>query len=233
MGLTASWYTRIIHIKSWRIDLPSLRNVLPMFLEADSQILGCCNARRVSCRHSDVDRRQIVLVQTKGFSRQALDTVAGHGVAESTRRDRQTQSRMAHAVGEYRQTEVCVAQPAAALPNRAKFGRLMQSLARLERQPWVVQLGVAGSPYARPLGAEALAALRAAASQQSAAAFGGHTRSETMGSGSVQITWVKSTFHSATSGNLRCKSSNRKICERRQGYLASVDVSIDAPSSWS
>ena len=89
-----------------------------------------------------------MLVQTKGFSRQALDAVAGHGVAESTSRDRQTQSRMAHTIGEYRQTEVRVAQPAAALPNRAKFGRLMQSLARLERQPLVVQLGVARSPYA-------------------------------------------------------------------------------------
>ena len=147
MGLTTSWYARMIHIKSWRIDLPSLRDVLPMFLKAASQIVRRSHARRVACRHSDVDRRQIVLVQTKGFSRQALDTVAGHGVAESTSRDRQAQSRMAHTIGEYRQAEVRVRQSAAALPNRAKFGRLMQTLARLERQP-VVQLGVARSPYA-------------------------------------------------------------------------------------
>jgi len=141
MGLTTSWYTRMIHIKSWRIDLPSLRDVLPMFIKADSQIVKRCNARRVACRHSDVDRRQIMLVQTKGFSRQALDTVAGHGGAESTSRYRQTQSRMTFMIREHRYTEVRVGQPAAALPDVAKFGRLMQTLAWLERQP----LGQMGS----------------------------------------------------------------------------------------
>jgi len=231
MGLMASWYARMIHIKSWRIDLPPLRDLLPMFLKAGSQLRRRSNARRVASRHSDVDRRQIVLVQTKGFSRQALDTVAGHCGAESTSRYRQTQSRMTSMIREHRHTEVRVGQPAAAHTDRAKFGRLMQTLARLERQP-LVQMGSLEA-LTRPLGAEALAALRAAASQQSAAAFGGHARSETMGSGTVQIAGVKSTFHSATSGNLRGKSSNRKICERRQGYLASVDVSIDAPSTWS
>src|SRR6266852_8506638 len=125
MGLKASWYARMIHIKSWRIGLPSLRDVLPMLLKADSQILKRRNASRVACRHSDVDRRQIVLVQTKGFSRQALDTVAGHGSAESTSRYRQTQSRMTFMICEHRDAEVCVGQPAAALSDRAKFGRLM------------------------------------------------------------------------------------------------------------
>ena len=72
-----------------------------MFLKADSQIGKRCNARRVACRHGDVDLRQIVLVQTKGFSRQALDTVAGHGGAESASRYRQTQSRMTFIVREY------------------------------------------------------------------------------------------------------------------------------------
>ena len=141
MGLTTSWYARMIHIKSWRIDLPSLRDVLPMFLKADSQVVKRSHARRVACRHGHIDRRQIALVQTKGFSRQALDTVAGHGGAESTSRYRQTQSRMTFMIREHRYTEVRVGQPAAALPDVAKFGRLMQTLARLERQP----LGQMGS----------------------------------------------------------------------------------------
>ena len=72
-----------------------------MFLEADSQIVKRSHARRIACRHGDVDLRQIVLVQTKGFSRQALDTVAGHGGAESASRYRQTQSRMTFIVREY------------------------------------------------------------------------------------------------------------------------------------
>src|SRR5260370_6469691 len=147
MGLKASWYARMIHIKNWRIDLPSLRDVLTMFLKADSKIQRRRHARRVSRRHSDVDRRQIVLVQTKGFSREALDAVAGHGSAEGASRYRQTQSRMTFMIGEHRHTEVRVGQPVAALPDRAKFGRLMQTLTRLERQP-LGQLGVARSPYA-------------------------------------------------------------------------------------
>src|SRR5436305_10377856 len=94
MGLTVSWYTRMTPINSWRIDLPSLRDALPMLLEAASQILGGSHARCLSCRHRDVDRRQRVLVQAKGFSRQPLDTVAGHGVAEGPGRNRQTEARM-------------------------------------------------------------------------------------------------------------------------------------------
>jgi len=135
MGLTTSWYARMMHIQSWRIDLPSLRDVLPMLLKADSQIRRRSNARRVACGHSDVDRRQIVLVQAKGFSRQAFDTVAGHGGAERASRYRQTQSRMTFMICEYRHTEVRIGQPAAALADLAKFGRLMQTLARLELQP--------------------------------------------------------------------------------------------------
>jgi hypothetical protein len=115
-----------------------------MFLKADSQIGKRSNARRVACGHSDVDRRQIVLVQTKGFPRQAFDAVAGHGGAESTSRYRQTKSRMTFLIREHRHTEVRIGQPAAALPDLAKFGRLMQTLARLERQP----LGQMGSLYA-------------------------------------------------------------------------------------
>jgi hypothetical protein len=125
----------MIHIKSWRIGLASLRDVLPMFLEADSQIRECGAARRVACRHSDVDRWQSMLVQAKGFSRQAFDTITRDGAAEGAGRDRETQSRVTFMIGEYRNTEVRVGQPASALPDRTKFGRLMQTLARLERQP--------------------------------------------------------------------------------------------------
>ena len=135
MGLNTSWYARMVHIKSWRIGLPSLRDALPMLLKADPQIVERGNARSIARRHSDVDRRQFMLVQTKGFSRQALDTVAGHGGAESASRYRQTQTRMTFMIREYRHTEVRIGQPAAALPDLAKFGRLMQTLARLERQP--------------------------------------------------------------------------------------------------
>jgi hypothetical protein len=106
-----------------------------MLLKADPQIVKRGHARSIARRHSDVDRRQIMLVQTKGFSRQALDTVAGHGGAERTGRYRQTQARVTFVIGEHRHIEVRVGQSTAALPDRAKFGWLMQTLARLERQP--------------------------------------------------------------------------------------------------
>ena len=106
-----------------------------MLLKADPQIVRRGNARSIARRHSDVDRRQFMLVQTKGFSRQAFDPVASHGGAESTSRYRQAQARMTFMIREYRHTEVRIGQPAAALPDLAKFGRLMQTLARLELQP--------------------------------------------------------------------------------------------------
>jgi hypothetical protein len=47
-------------------------------------------------------------------------------------------------------------------------------------------------------GAEELASLGAAAGEQSATALRGHARAKTVGTGSMQITGIESTFHSAT-----------------------------------
>ena len=81
-----------------------------------------------------------MLVQTKGFTRQAFNSIARHGRAEGAGRDRKAKPRMTFIIGQNRQTKKRVAQSFAALPKGAKFGRLMQSLARLERQP-LDQLG--------------------------------------------------------------------------------------------
>jgi hypothetical protein len=102
-------------------------------------------------------------------------------------------------IGQNRETEVRVGRFSAALPNSAKFGRLVQTLTRLECQP-LDKLGDRTKLLRKASGAEALATLRAASSQQPTAALGGHTRSETMRSGTMQITGIKSTFHGATSG---------------------------------
>jgi hypothetical protein len=74
-----------------------------------------------------------MLVQAKGFSREALDAVAGHGSAESARRYGQTQPRMTYMIGQNKQTEIRVGPFSAALSGSAKIGRLAQTLARLER----------------------------------------------------------------------------------------------------
>jgi hypothetical protein len=142
-----------------------------------------------------------MLVQAKGFASQAFNAIARYGRAEGTGRDREPEARVTFIIGKNRQTEKRVAQSLAALPKGTKFGRLMQSLARLERQPLGQFRRSLESPAAYASGTEQFAALRAAASQQCTAALGGHARTKAMRSGTMQITGIKSTFHGAASGN--------------------------------
>jgi hypothetical protein len=131
------------------------------------------------------------------------------------------------------------------LSHRAEFGRQVQTLARLERQPFL-QAGYRSKVPSDASGAEALAALRAAASQQSTAALGGHPCPEPVGPRAMQITGVECTFHSATSGNLRGKSeepqdlrkaarvlSKRGCVNRRTGKLGldSLPFRLDCPTA--
>ena len=76
-----------------------------------------------------------MLVQTKRLSCQAFDAIACDGGAECSRRYAQTQSRKSFMIGQNQQTEIGIGEFFAAPLHVAKFGRLMQSLARLERQP--------------------------------------------------------------------------------------------------
>jgi hypothetical protein len=89
---------------------------------------------RFTCRDGDVDRGQTVLVQTERLARHAFDHIAGHGAAAAARGDRQPQACMILLICEYGQNEVRIGEPPASLPHHTKFGRLVQSLARLERQ---------------------------------------------------------------------------------------------------
>ena len=123
------------HIKSWRIALPSLRDVLPMLLEARAQLFGLCALGGIPGRHHDIHRRQAVLIQPKALTCEPLDAIACHGGAEGARCDGQSQPRATGLIGDNGQTEVGVGYPLATLPYGAKLGRLMQALARLERQP--------------------------------------------------------------------------------------------------
>jgi hypothetical protein len=187
----------MIPIKTWRIALPSLRDAPPVLLEARAQILRRCVARSVARRHHDVHRRQFVLAQAKALAYEALDAVPRHCAAEGTRRDCQTQARTSFMIRHHRQAKKRVGQPLTTLPYRAKFGRLVQTLSRLEGQPGG-QRGDRSRILRSASGTETFAALRATTSQQPTAAFRGHARTETMSSGTVQITGIKSTFHSAT-----------------------------------
>ena len=105
-----------------------------MFLEAGAQFFRLRETCSVARRHHDIHRRQRVLVQAKRFAREALEAIADNGSSGGARRDRQPQSRTASIVRHNGQVEIGVGQSFATLPDRAKFGRLVQTLARLERQ---------------------------------------------------------------------------------------------------
>jgi hypothetical protein len=75
-----------------------------------------------------------VLVQAKGFSCEAFYAVACYGGTEGSRRDAQTQPGMGFVVGNNRQAKKRIGEFFAAPFYVSKFGRLVQTLARLERQ---------------------------------------------------------------------------------------------------
>jgi hypothetical protein len=115
-------------------------------------------------------------------------------------------------VGQNRESKISVGEFSTPPLHIAKFGRLMQTLARLERQ-FTDRVALIA------LRTETLAAFGAPAGKQSAAALGGHARAETVGAGTMQITGIESTFHSATREQKpRAKSRGWAIYERRQGY---------------
>ena len=75
-----------------------------------------------------------MLIQAKRLARQALDAIAGNGRTERARRYRQPQTWMRFMVCQYRQAKIGVTESFAALPDLTEFGRLVQTLPRLERQ---------------------------------------------------------------------------------------------------
>ena len=105
-----------------------------MLIEAEAQFAGASRSRRVPGGHGNIDRRQGVLVQAKGLTCQAFDAIACHGGTEGARRDAQAQARMSFMVGCDRKTKERIGEFFTAPFHVSKFGRLVQTLARLERQ---------------------------------------------------------------------------------------------------
>ena len=112
-----------------------MRDRLPVLIQTRAQIAYLGLTRRVPCGNGDINRWQGVLIQTKGLSCEAFDAIACDRRAEGSRRDTQTQSRIGFMIGQNRQTKKFIGKFFTAPLDFAKFGRLVQSLARLERQP--------------------------------------------------------------------------------------------------
>ena len=73
-----------------------------MRLEARAQLAGLGLPRRFPCGNRNVDRRQFMLVQTKGLSGEAFDAIARDRGAEGTRGYTQSQSRVSFMIGKDR-----------------------------------------------------------------------------------------------------------------------------------
>ena len=121
-------------IKTRRIPLPLPCDALPVLLEARAQCARGRVFRRVARRHGHIDARQRVLIEAKRFSRQTLQVIARDGRAARARSDREPQARVSVRIRQHGQTKVRVRHSLALLPYCEKFGRLVQTLARLERQ---------------------------------------------------------------------------------------------------
>jgi hypothetical protein len=151
-----------------------------MLIQARAQFTRGGQARGAPSGDGDIDRRQRVLVQTKGLTGKTLDAIARNRRTEGAGRDAQSQPRIGFMIGQDRQAEEGIGEFSTAPRNLAKFGRLVQTLARLERQftdYWTALRSASGT--------EALAALGATPGQQSTATLGGHARAETVGTGTM------------------------------------------------
>ena len=155
-----------------------------MLVEARAQIAQAGLSRRLARRDGDIDRRQGVLVQTKGLSCEALDAIARNCGAEGSRRYAQPEARKGFMIGQDRQTKKCVGEFFSAPLDFEKFGRRAQALARLERQPRSKN-GDRQSVLKCVSGTEALAPLGAPAREQCAAALGGHAGAKAVGTGTM------------------------------------------------
>src|SRR4051812_47628011 len=73
-------------------------DALPKGGEASTQRCRRCFGSGKFCRHHDVHRWQLMLRKSEGFSHQATQAIAGHGISRGFYRDRQTNPWMAEIV---------------------------------------------------------------------------------------------------------------------------------------
>jgi hypothetical protein len=106
---------------------------LPMFFQAVRERRVVCITGAGSRIDYDIHRRQFVLMQTKGFTNQALDAVASNRIADQARSDRQTQARMRTVIMPCENGKEIIGETARVLVDAIEFGFLPQTLCRCER----------------------------------------------------------------------------------------------------
>jgi hypothetical protein len=124
-----------------------------MLVEALAQFRRAGRSRGFSGGHGNIDRRQRVLVQAKGLSGEAFDAIACDRGSEGARRDAQAQPGTGFMIGEHAKGKKRIRELFSAPFHFSKFGRLVQTLARLEGQFADRALGGAlyGQSFLRPL----------------------------------------------------------------------------------
>jgi len=91
-----------------------------------------CVASTGTCIDDDVDGRQLMLVMSKRFADQALETVASHGAADDASGNRQSQASMSAAVAANENCEQGIGETSRILIDAIEIRFVMETLRRCE-----------------------------------------------------------------------------------------------------
>ena len=81
----------------------------------------------------DIDGRQLMLVKPKRFSDQAFDAIAPHGIANESRRHRQSESCCGATIGTNENRKLCIGETSRIFVDAIEVRFVMKSLRRSER----------------------------------------------------------------------------------------------------
>lgn len=176
----------------------------------DARIVGIAGgATRVD---DDVHGRQFMLMVSKRFSDQPFEPVAPNRVADDARGNRQTQTCNRPVVGANENGEEGIGEAPRILIDAIEIRFVMKTLRRGERPGDCLQAGVLTVAVAsvKTSDGEPFTALGTTASQHPTSGSGGHARTETVGTGTMDIARVVSALHAAIS----CWISGRENCAK-------------------
>lgn len=190
---------------------------MPLQAAHDARIVGVAGG---AARVDDyVHGRQLMLMVSKRFSDQPFEPVAPNRVPDDARGDRQSQTRRRPAVGANKNGKEGIGETSRVLIDAIEIRFVMKTLRRGKRPGDCLQVGVlavAGLTPVKTSDSEPFTALGTTASQHQTSGSGGHARSETVGTGTMDITRVVSALHAAIS----CWIWGRENCAKTSTWWA-------------
>lgn len=149
----------------------------------------------------DVDGGQLMLMMSKRFSDQSFEPVASNCVADHAGGNRQSEPCGWAAIGTNKNGKESIGETSRVLIDAIVIRFVMKTLCRSERPGGCLQVGaltVATAP-GRTLDGQPLATLGATASQHQTSGPGGHARTETVSTCTMNVAGVVGALHAAIS----------------------------------